>query len=480
MTTRATPFGLFASITLGHFGPGQFQVGSCDSLQRRSWLDLGYIYPLVARVVSGPEVREALSYTPNSTLIKNDDAWRYVEEGIEGNRLRRSLVRIHCTDTLDLVIASCRNGLPISALIDLILGHVPDVSQAEASEYINQLIDSQLLVPTLAPTLTGPDPAHHLIHLSADCRALAEFHTDLKASVQCLEEIDRQEARSLRPAYKAAVPSLIRLFDGADEQKLFHVDLRRDAPYLSLPTSILPEVLRAVEALHPLARRGWPHTALEVFRKRFLDRFGDRAVDVMAALDEDTGIGFEVDPGSRRNENLLSEFTFPMEADAPKGYADDRRLRHQIDLLERAWSEKQSEIHLTEDDLAKLAIDDATPLPDLFTVFGSVASASVVSGARDDLCFVLQSVASGVGLFGRFCRSDPDLTLHLQALLRKEEALRPDAIFAELVHLPEDRLGNIVCRPAFRANDLPYLGQSGLDRRRRGEANYSAFAHIGS
>ena len=42
--------------------------------------------------------------------------------------------------------------------------------------------------------------------------------------------------------------------------------------------------------------------------------------------------------------------------------------------------------------------------------------------------------------------------------------MRPDAIFAELVHLPEDRLGNIVFRPAFRAHDLPYLGQSGLDR----------------
>jgi lantibiotic biosynthesis protein len=32
------------------------------------------------------------------------------------------------------------------------------------------------------------------------------------------------------------------------------------------------------------------------------------------------------------------------------------------------------------------------------------------------------------------------------------------------VHLPDDRVGNVVCRPALRAKDLPCLGQSGLER----------------
>src|SRR5205823_3985406 len=42
-----------------------------------------------------------------------------------------------------------------------------------------------------------------------------------------------------------------------------------------------------------------------------------------------------------------------------------------------------------------------------------------------------------------------------------EEALQPDAIFAEIVHLPESRLGNILARPVLRAHEIPFLGVSG-------------------
>jgi thiopeptide-type bacteriocin biosynthesis protein len=45
--------------------------------------------------------------------------------------------------------------------------------------------------------------------------------------------------------------------------------------------------------------------------------------------------------------------------------------------------------------------------------------------------------------------------------LRDEEALHPDVTFAELVFLPEGRVGNVLCRPVLRDYELVVMGRSG-------------------
>ena len=252
--------------------------------------------------MSGSEVRGQISYVPNATLFRAEDGWRYIEETVESPRRRRQLVRIHPSDALDLVLTSGPTGRRFDEWIALILDYAPDLSTDDVSRYISQLIDSQLLVPTLAPTLTGRDPVRNLIDLSAEFPALKSFHAALASAEQRLSAIDRQEVASLCASYKDAAPPLLGLLNGAEERHLFHVDLRRDSPQLGMPASVLREVLNAVEALRRITPRAWPRTALDTFRKRFTDRYGDRVVALMAALDEDSGIGFEVDPGSRRNE----------------------------------------------------------------------------------------------------------------------------------------------------------------------------------
>jgi len=465
MTSRATPFGLFASISLGRVADGAFEIGPRQALRRKTWLDLGYVYPLIAQAVASHEARAQLHYAANSTLIKTDDGWRYVEETVGKDQRRRDLVRVQPSPILDRVLASAAQAPVFDALIDLIMDQAPEVERGDAVEYLNQLIDSQLLVPTLAPTLTGPDPVQHLIRMSRDYPALVQLHRDLQQAAGSLQEIDCQSIESLRDAYRMATPHLLGLLAGADEKHLFHVDLRRDVPELGLPASLSPLVLRAVDALRRTTPAPWPAAPLAEFQRRLIDRYGDREVPLMEALDEDTGIGFEIDPGSRSNEHLLADFGFRGVADGQKPSSEEQRTRRMIDLLERAWSQGQKQLSLSEDDIRELSSESAAPLPDVFTVLGCLASPNALGGGdAHGPCFVLQSVNSGAGLFGRFCRSDTELEQHVKALLRSEEALQPHAIFAELVHLPDDRIGNVVCRPALRAKDLPCLGKSGLQR----------------
>ena len=55
----------------------------------------------------------------------------------------------------------------------------------------------------------------------------------------------------------------------------------------------------------------------------------------------------------------------------------------------------------------------------------------------------------------------------MRAHLRAEEAHAPGVVFAELVHLPEGRIGNILARPVLRDYELVLLGRSGAPAERQ-------------
>ena len=123
------------------------------------------------------------------------------------------------------------------------------------------------------------------------------------------------------------------------------------------------------------------------------------------------------------------------------------------------------------DDEEMKALEDKTPasLPDAFAVMASLAAPSPEALAKGDftLCMHGLSGPSGAILLGRFCHGDAELRARVEEHLRAEEALRPDAVFAEVVHLPEGRLGNILCRPNLRGYEIPYLGRSGAPPERQ-------------
>jgi thiopeptide-type bacteriocin biosynthesis protein len=128
-----------------------------------------------------------------------------------------------------------------------------------------------------------------------------------------------------------------------------------------------------------------------------------------------------------------------------------------------------TEIELEPRDLERLERKDPPPLPDAFAATASVAAADDEALARGDFRVLCQGCdgPSGARLLGRFCDADPQLLHFVRAHLRAEEARDSDAIFAEIVHLPEGRLGNILYRPVLRDYEIPYLGGSGISEDRQ-------------
>jgi thiopeptide-type bacteriocin biosynthesis protein len=466
MAGRATPFGLFAGVSVGMVGDEtRLTIEQRSQYQRHTRLDMDYLFALVEALGRDPELRPVLVYHPNSSLYTAGGRLRYAESRLDGEARSYHLVAVEATDYLEATLTRARDGATQGALAEALVEE--DISLEEAEAYIGELIASQILVPAIPLPVTGPEPVHPLIeHLAeqpetqAAAERLGRVRTELAA-------IDAEGLGSAPSRYRAVAQLLEALPARVELPRLFQVDMVKPAPHAALGSAVVAEIVRGVEILHRLARPPRQDT-LGRFQEAFVTRYEEREVPLLEALDEEVGIGLKPSDAPDADASpLLKGLAFPTapEETAPWG----ERERVLLGKLAEVLAQGSWQMELTHEDLDAMAVADAPPLPDAFAVMATVAAASEDALAQGDFQVVLEGASgpSGVRLLGRFCHAGPALQEQVERHLRAEEAHHPDAIHAEIVHLPEGRVGNVLCRPLLREYEVPYLGISGAPAERQ-------------
>lgn len=466
MAGRATPFGLFAGCSVGTIGRAtHLAVGGAYG--RHTRLDMDYVVLLADALARDPRLRPDVRFVPNSSLYPVAGRLRYRESRRNANGWTHHRAVIEVPEYLEVVLARAQDGATPGELARALVDRFPEADEAEAAAYVEELIENQVLVSDLAPSLTGLEPIHGLIerlealpHGSDSAAHLAWVRDELRA-------IDEQGPGISTERYRAVARRLSELPATVDESRIVQIDLHRAPGESVLGENVLVEVLRGVEAL----RRLLPDVEdpLKEFRRAFAARFGDspftRMVPLAEALDDETGVGFGGD--TIEASSLLDglDLATAPEPRVPWG----ARESHLLALLTDALARGVDEIVLTDRDVERMSTQARPPLPDAFAAMVRIEAVSGEAAARGDFRVLLSGASgpSGARLLGRFCHGDPALAEAVRQHLREEEALLPDVIFAELVHLPEGRTGNILARPTCRAYEIPYLGRSGLPRERQ-------------
>ncbi|HLY92033.1 MAG TPA: lantibiotic dehydratase [Candidatus Angelobacter sp.] len=466
MTARATPFGLFAGCSLGSIvesESGDHNAGDVTCLQLaprseyrlHSRLDMEYMCALAEAIAADRAARARLSFHPNTTLHlvagNYHHTQSYVNPRSANERARLfQLVATGYTPCLEATLRRALDGATAHWLVLRLIEDDPTLPLEEVEVYVDRLIESQLLVADLNPAVTGPEPLDDMIQqleqagLKAPAQALRAIRECLRTAAEGGVHLNN---------YKKITEAVGQLPAGFARQHLIQADVIKPVVRAHLDQQVVDDILRAVEVLHSIeADSSQPE--LQQFKDDFQQRYQEREVPLLEALDDEAGIGFE----SNENpaiEPLLAGIDFRRpedQAEASISKAESALKRK----LETTLAESRHVLDLDQHLLEELKGKAPLPLPDAFAAIGILFSQDGKHG------FHLQSVTgpSGVALFGRFCHADAQLSECVKSHLRAEEALQPEKIFAEISHLPEGRAGNVICRPVLRRYEIPYLASS--------------------
>lgn len=479
MAARATPFGLFSGCSLGTLpaAESRLHLSPRGGYERHTRLDMDYLFALCEELGRDPKIREGLLYRPNSSLYRAAGRLRYAEARLVKKVRSHHLVAVEPTDYLEDTLGRASEGARIADLTAALVASDPDgeITSEEAAEYIGELIDSQILVSDLSPLVTGPEALHELIELLQGLPGDAPLAAAKLARARDeLAALDAGGAGSPPERYRALAQDLEALPTPVELARLFQLDMVKPGDQPTLGPAVLAEISRGIDLLRRISPRR--PDQLDTFRKAFTERYGEgREVLLVEALDEEIGIGFErsSDVGAEASP-LLQGLPLAPAAEAA-GIPWGTRESHLFDRLTEALATGAQEIEITAKDVERLSPysgPDGGEIPhlaDAFQVMVRIAAASSEALAAGDFQVVLDGAVgpSGARLLGRFCHADPELHRQVEAHLRQEEAHRPDAIYAEIVHLPQGRIGNILSRPVLREHEIAFLGRSGAPRERQ-------------
>jgi thiopeptide-type bacteriocin biosynthesis protein len=468
MAARSTPFGLFSGCSVGRIDDThdstELTLKPRSQYRLSCRLDFDYLFALTETLRRDPQIENELRYRPNTSLHKIADAWYYTESRMSDSKRTHHLVKVESDAYLEALITRAESGATLAELVQAVLntngGAEP--SEEEAREYVLGLArDNEILISDLSPILTGmpalDDVIQHLDSISSG-QSTATTLKDVRKKLTLLESAGLGVAAA---DYGSITAELQKLPAKLDESRLYQVDMIKPMESAVLGKPVIAELMKGVEILCRIGQAGEPED-LKTFRDAFSARYESAMVPLLDALDEESGVGF----GSAAMRNDASPLLRGLKLrgngetdwNGRKVGAHPALIRQVVECIRTG----KNELNL---DLSELENNRASEpkLADAFCVMGTLIAESSDALQKGNFELYLHGAfgPSGARLLGRFCHEDPEIDRGVREHLRQEESHDSDAIFAEVVYLPEGRVGNVLCRPVLREYEIPYLGRSG-------------------
>ncbi|ANF53270.1 lantibiotic dehydratase [Chryseobacterium glaciei] len=450
MSTRCTPFGLFSEVGLGKFKREEHNTSLPSTPIRDTKLDMHFLVALSQHLAKKTEIRTLLLYFPNSSIHRVGHHLRYMEYEYTNGKRDYIISSAPLSSELEQVINFSQQGKTIKQIVDTLIND--EITSEDAEEFIEELIDNQVLISEIEPSVSGEDFLDTIISVLMKIGAIKE--SEILISIQ--NELAALDQNIGNPAEKyTEIENLIKSFHVEYEPNfLFQTDLYSNNEYVLTPhwKVTLKKGIRFLNKITLLNK----DTHLEQFKKTFYERFETEEVPLNYALDTEIGIGYRQDVSTKGIHPYIQDLKLPRAL-------EKLNLKIQLDPIQQvlnnkvqeALAENQYSIDLIDDDFRDFD-ENWQDLPDTLSFI-----TEIISEKGEQKLFIGNGGGcSAANLLARFCSEKSEVQNLVKTIAKKEEEINSNSVLAEIIHLPEARIGNVIRRPTLRQYEIPYLAKS--------------------
>ncbi|MBB6330887.1 hypothetical protein HNP24_001837 [Chryseobacterium sediminis] len=451
MSTRCTPFGLFSGVGTGTFN-SEINKETHIDLIRDTKLDMCFLVNLAQHFLAITEIREQLLFFPNNSIYKVGNKIRYVEYTSVGGKREYIISSVAQSHELQQILTFSQQGKTMGQIAEIITNE--EISHSEAQEFVEELIDNQILVSEIEANVSGRDFLDTLIFVLHKIGAVKEVEA-LHLIKERLNALDFNIGNSV--TLYSEIENLIKTFTTEYEKKyLFQTDLYFEREFTINP-QLKKELKKGISFLNKITSHN-KDSHFEKFKNAFYERFETQEIPLAYALDTEVGIGYRQDVAAKGLHTYLDDLELPSSQ-------KNQNIKIELNPIQQILNEKLQEalvenrqiIQLTDDDFKDFE-ENWDNLPDTLSFLAEINTENNV----EKLYLNRSGGGSAANLLGRFCSEKSNVKNVTRAIAKKEEYLNSDYITAEIIHLPEARIGNVIRRPALRQYEIPYLAQSVL------------------
>lgn len=439
MSTRATPFGLFACVGKGELGE-HTNLSINAEIKKRARPDMAWLNAMIEEAEQNRKLiqRYQVVTNPLSYCFGNRLVLDYKTTDLSDHQsisVRRSILT-------DFITKRSKTPLIYTDLEEETIQNFPQLDSDKIKDLIWNLFSQKFLLSELSPFLLSAEPFERFLEN-------LEQHKDIYSGWIPLAEIQRliHQYNQSKPGENKEL--LKELHNKAQALKISTYSLQVDAASVfqnaMLNKAVADELGEAVEILWRLPSSQKESGYLDKIHLEFLEKYGTKQLVSLEDLaDESKGLGLrnlkfdspEFEKGLR-NEKLNAWNSF-----LQRQYLHAVCHQQEIDVSEDVWYYLDKE-------------KDISPLeaPLSFDIYCELFAASQKSLDEGDFLISIGSnTGSGQGgsTFGRFL-DILDAKPLIQDIFAKEQALDPHTCFVESTFLPSSsRTANVAIHDNLR------------------------------